>query len=482
MTRAIRPNYALVQVDGLFERLPVAAVIVDGQGVITAANLIARRAGLPAVGAIVWAASAQLAQWWKQLVADEGATDVEVETHNGVRVMRVAVAREDKQHVIVCFIDITQRIGRLAEQMAIKAGNERLESLGLVAGGVAHEFNNQLVSVVSEASLLREDEALSHDMREAIGRIDGAARRMTQLTRQLLAFAGRGRFVTQLLDPDALVVDTKPRLARIVPPSVVLEIAALAGPLAVEADRSLLRQVILDLVENAVDAVGTKGTIEVITRLVGTRWELEIHDDGAGMDDATRARMFDPFFSTKKDHRGLGLSAVLGIVRRLGGDITVSSQVGFGTTVRVHLPVVPGMAPPRRRSTSEQAPMEKLTGLKILVADDEPNVRQTVQRALIRRQAVPVVACDGAEAEQLLRTHKFDVVLLDVMMPKKTGYELIPIVRETQPDVPVILMSGYSEQAGGEQPDAFIEKPFSVSGLEGVIQSALRGENGDTAH
>jgi signal transduction histidine kinase/CheY-like chemotaxis protein len=468
-----------VKVEGLFERLPVAAVVVDPFGIVVAANVVAGRAGLPTVGAKVWAASAQLETWWTQLVDDQGATDVELETHAGKRIMRIAVAREDAEHVLVCFVDITQRVGRLAEQLAQKAGKERLESLGLVAGGVAHEFNNQLVSVVAEASLLREDEALSHDMREAIGRIDGAARRMTQLTRQLLAFAGRGRFVTALLDPDALVTDTKLRLARMVPPSVALEVRALAGPVAVEADRSLLRQVILDLVENAVDAVGAKGTIEVITRLAGGRWELEVHDDGVGMDDATRARMFDPFFSTKKDRRGLGLSAVLGIVRRLGGDIGVTSQVGFGTTVRVHLPIMPGIAPLRRRTTSEQLPMEKLTGLRILVADDEPTVRQTVQRALMRRQALPVVACDGAEAEELLRTHKFDVVLLDVMMPKKTGYQLVSIVRETQPDVPVILMSGYSEQAGGDPPDAFIEKPFSVSGLEGVIQAALRGEKPD---
>jgi len=472
--RPFCPNRLFVKVEGLFERLPVAAVVVDRAGMVIAGNVAAERAGLPAVGARVWSASPQLQQWWDQLVADQGATDVEVETRAGKRIMRVATAREDDHHVLVCFVDITQRVGRLAEQMLQKAGNERLEALGLVAGGVAHEFNNQLVSVVSEASLLREEEGLSQETRDAIGRIDGAARRMTQLTRQLLAFAGRGRFVTALLDPDALVVDTRPRLARMVPPSVALELGAHAGPVAIEADRSLLRQVILDLVENAVEAVGLKGTIEVITRLVDDHWELEIHDDGVGMDDATRGRMFDPFFSTKKDHRGLGLSAVLGIVRRLGGDIAVTSQLGFGTTVRVHLPIVPGVVPPRRRNTtSAQLPIEKLTGLKILVADDEPTVRSTVQRALSRRQAIPTVACDGAEAEMLLRSQKFDVVLLDVMMPKKTGYELLPIARETQPGVPVILMSGYSEQAEGLPPDAFIEKPFTISGLETTIQGTL---------
>jgi signal transduction histidine kinase len=464
-----------------FDVLPIAALVVELDGTVVAANAMARRLGLTAKK--VWATSPQLAQWWAQLVADQGATDIEVESPRGKRVMRISTALHDyegRRYVLACLVDITQRIEHIAEHDLRTAGNQRLESLGLVAGGVAHEFNNQLTSVVSEASMLREDEALSEDMREAVGRIDSAARRMTHLTRQLLAFAGRGRFVTMLLDPDALVIDTKPRLTRMVPPSVTLEVDADCGPIAIEADRGLLRQVMLDLVENAVDAVGIKGTIEVITRQVhaGDRdwWELEIHDDGVGMDDATRSRMFDPFFSTKPDHRGLGLSAVLGIVRRLGGDITASSQPAFGTTVRVRLPIVPGVVPPRRRSTSKQPPMEKLTGLKILVADDEPSVRQTIQRALIRRSAIPVVACDGAEAEELLRTQKFDIVLLDVMMPKKTGYQLIPIVRETQPNVPVVLMSGYSEQAGGEPPDAFIEKPFNVSVLEGTIQAALRGD------
>ncbi|HEY0255776.1 MAG TPA: ATP-binding protein, partial [Kofleriaceae bacterium] len=297
------------------------------------------------------------------------------------------------------------------------------------------------------------------------------------LTKQLLAFAGRGRFVTALLDPDQLLADTRHRLMRMVPPTVALQIEPGAPDSAIEADRGLLRQVILDLVENSVDAVRGAGTIRVTTSIHDGSWQLVIADDGIGMDSLTLNRMFDPFFSTKTDHRGLGLSAVLGIVRRLGGDITASSQPGRGTTVHVQLPVVLGAQAPRRRTTSEQPPMEKLTGLKILVADDEPSVRQTIQRFLIRRSALPVVACDGAEAEELLRAQHFDAVLLDVMMPKKTGYQLIPIVRETQPGTPVILMSGYSEQPdSAEQPDAFIEKPFNVSTLEGTIQAAMRGE------
>ena len=463
-----------------FERLPMAALVAERGGTVVAANDNAVQLGLPRPGAKIWASSPQLAEWWAQLVADQGATDVEVENHAGKRVMRIALsAREHdgQRYVLACVVDITQRIGRLAEQQQHAEARQRLEAIGVVAGSVAHEFDSQLAGVVSEASMLREDESLPEDARDALARIDAAARRLNDLTRQLLAFAGRGRFVTATLDPDALVVDTRPRLVRLVPPSVALEVRAEVGQVGVEADRSLLRQVILELVANAVDAVGLKGTIEIVTRRarVAERdwWELEIHDDGAGMDDATREHMFDPFFSTKPDRRGLGLSAVAGIVRRLGGEIGALSRPGFGTTLRVRLPAL-GDAPPRRRQTSELLPLEQLTGLAILVADDEVIVRNTVRRALLRRGATPVVATDGNEAELALRTQAFDVVLLDVAMPHKGGYELVRVTRETQPKVPVVLMSGYAEQVGGEPPDAFIEKPFTGSQLETKILEALR--------
>jgi two-component system cell cycle sensor histidine kinase/response regulator CckA len=462
----------------------MGVVVVELDGSIVAVNPAAVAAGWPGVGKI-WARSPQLGSRWPALAADGGEADIEVVlvTSRNVRVTAIRRAHDGRAYVVAIMtdvtdrVDVTERISRRDSNQIRLASNERLESLGLVAGGVAHEFNNQLVSVVSEASMLREDEQLGHEPREAIGRIEAAARRMTLLTKQLLAFAGRGRFVTALLDPDQLLVDTRHRLTRMVPPTVVLRVEPAAPEIAIEADRGLLRQVILDLVENSVDAVRGAGTIRVVTSVSGGCWQLVIADDGVGMDSVTLNRMFDPFFSTKADHRGLGLSAVLGIVRRLGGDITASSQPGRGTTVKVQLPIVLGAQAPRRRSTSEQPPMEKLTGLKILVADDEPSVRQTIVRFLMRRSAVPVIACDGAEAEQLLRSQQFDAVLLDVMMPKKTGYELIPIVRETQPGTPVILMSGYSEQPdSAEQPDAFIEKPFNVSMLEGTIQAAMRGE------
>jgi two-component system cell cycle sensor histidine kinase/response regulator CckA len=463
--------------------LPIGVVVTRLDGIVAGANPAATVAGFR-VGSQVWSHSRQLEAAWPRLATIGGHAAVEVAGPDGDRVVRFVAERrsyEGEWYLVVCVIALTDRddltesitessTQRSADQLRITS-NERLESLGLVAGGVAHEFNNQLVSVVAEASMLREDDTLGHEPREA------AARRMTLLTKQLLAFAGRGRFVTALLDPDLLLADTRHRLTRMVPPTVTLTIEPTAPEIAIEADRSLLRQVILDLVENAVDAVRGAGAIRVTSAIRDHAWELAISDDGIGMDAATRDRMFDPFFSTKADHRGLGLSAVLGIVRRLGGDITSTSEAGAGTTLRVRLPIVAGVQAPRRRSTSKQTPIAKLTGLKILVADDEPSVRQTIQRFLIRRGAVPMIACDGGEAEQLLRAEHFDVVLLDVMMPKKTGYQLVSVVRETQPGSPVVLMSGYSEQPDSAEPaDGFIEKPFNVSALEGTLQAVMLGD------
>jgi CheY-like chemotaxis protein len=316
-------------------------------------------------------------------------------------------------------------------------------------------------------------------------RIEAAARRMSQLSRQLLAFAGRGRFVTMLLDPDALLADSRDRWERLVPPGAELHFEAGTEQIAIEADRGLLRQVVGDLVENAAEALPSQGgRIDVISHIVSiggvAHWQLEVRDNGSGIDKATLAKIFDPFFSTKAEHRGLGLSAALGVVRRLGGDLEVDSQPGQGARFRVRLPIVPGAVPPRRKSTSKQPPLEKLNGLRILVADDEATVRATVQRMLERRGAIVTIAADGAGAEQILRTQSFDAVLLDVMMPKLTGYQLVPIVRETQPNAPVILMSGYTDQARGvEPPDFFLEKPFNATMLESALQAVLRNGNGN---
>ncbi|MGE5180512.1 MAG: ATP-binding protein [Acidobacteriota bacterium] len=475
-----------------FEELPVPGALVDLDGTIVAINaegarLIGRDRAL-LVGRKTWDLAPGLELGWRELVAARHSTgDLAIVTDRGVTVIEYAYATRHhagRDIIVVFAMDISrhkhaeQRAQEAIERERRMAASQRLESLGLVAGGMAHELNNLLVSVVAEASVLRE-EATTDATRDAVGRIETAAKRMTHLTRQLLAYTGRGRFVTSLVDPESLLDDKRERLVRRLPIDARLDVVPGAGAVAVEADRGLLRQVIRDLVENAAEALRDgRGHIRVTSRTAEVDgkpfWELEVRDDGVGMSTATQARIFDPFFTTKPDRRGLGLSAVLGIVRRLGGDIAVSSEEGIGSKFRVRLPIVPGIAAPRRRSTSEQPVMLAIAGLRVLLADDEPTVRATVGRLLERRGAIPVVASDGAEAEALLRTETFDLVLLDVLMPKKTGYELIPLARQLQPHAPVILMSGYTEQARGvEPPDQFVEKPFTAEVLDTAIRAAM---------
>ncbi|HEU4734380.1 MAG TPA: ATP-binding protein, partial [Kofleriaceae bacterium] len=311
-------------------------------------------------------------------------------------------------------------------------------------------------------------------------RIEAAAVRMSQLTKQLLAYAGRGRVAMVPLEPDLLLRELRDPLGRIVRPPAVVEVLPGAAGVVVEADPHLLRQVVINLVANARDASAQRVQLasRILARESASWWQLEVSDDGAGIAPETLTRIFDPFFSTRQARHGLGLSAVLGIVRRLGGDIEVDSQPGQGARFRVRLPVAIGVDPlPRARAVSA-APSRRLAGLRVLVADDEPSVRATVRRLLERGGATVAVASEGLDAERQLRQERFDLVILDVTMPGRTGYEVLAFARATQPHLPVILMSGYTArvrgEGGEEEPDAFIEKPFTAATLDAEIDEVLR--------
>ena len=413
----------------------------------------------------------------------------------GTRQLRLVAspAAHDGRAMIQLFaIDVTDRGGELRGEVASAADAERaraedagaakqrLESLGLVAGGIAHDFNNLLVGVLAEASAAREDLRLSEETREALRRIEAAAGRMSQLTKQLLAYAGRGRFVTTRLDPDVLLAGLRDQLVGILEAPATVDVTPGAGTVVVEADPNLLRQVVINLVANARDAGGHR--VQVATRILSREnapwWQLEVSDDGAGIDPDTLARIFDPFFSTKPDRHGLGLSAVHGIVRRLGGDVEVDSRPGQGARFRVRLPIVLGALAPAPARSDVTQPIRPLAGLRVLVADDEPSVRATVRRLLERRGATIVVAADGLEAQARLRDERFELVVLDVQMPGCDGYDVLTFARAIRPDMPVILMSGYTErvrgEGGEEEPDAFIEKPFTAKQLDAAIDEVLR--------
>jgi signal transduction histidine kinase len=465
-----------------FDALPIPAAIFDLEGTFVAVNAASEALlGRPAaeiLGRKAWELAPGVEHIWNEMLA--GA-------RGGIYRSALTIATPQEPRQIVYTNTLREYQGKhyvlsfayeVPADQAVLESKHRLEALGLVAGGIAHDFNNQLVSVLAEASVARDHEGLDDTSREALRRIEAAAHRMAQLTRQLLAYAGRGRFVAELIDGDELVTQMNESLRHVIRPDATLQLALAAPAVVLEADRGLLRQVIHNLVANASEALGEAGgTITIATKLDDKMWQLEIGDTGSGMDGHTTARIFDPFFTTKRDRHGLGLSAVHGIVRRIGGEISVESKLGRGTQFRVRLPVVQGAEPERKRPTSKQALLATLRGTRILVADDEPGVLATVKRLLERRGAQVVIAADGAQAKARLAQGEYQIVLFDVMMPELSGYELLPIARELQPKAKVMLMSGYTEHTrrvgGGDEPDAFLEKPFTAKTLDQAIDEVL---------
>ncbi|HUS28678.1 MAG TPA: ATP-binding protein [Kofleriaceae bacterium] len=467
-----------------FDQLPVPAWVFELDGTIArlneAAALLHGHAAADIVGKKAWEFAPGGEHVWPELVRNARArgqyrADITLATPHGPRSIHyLAVLRTEGERTFFLVLGVERDPSVEAARAAEVHAKQRVEALGLVAGGIAHDFNNQLTSVLVEASAARESGQLSEATAESLTRIEAAANRMAQLTRQLLAYAGRGRFVSELLDPDQLVRDARDQLAQLAKP-VDLAITTGAGRVVIEADRALLVQVLANLVANAAEAQ-SQAPIEITTSAASGRWQIEIRDRGTGMDPDTVARIWDPFFTTKRGHDGLGLSAVVGIVRRLSGEITVESRPANGSLFTLRFPLAAGEVKPRR-APKQTAHGISLAGMRALIADDEPAVRTTIRRLLERRNATVVTAASGTEAEARLREGTYAFIVLDVMMPGLTGYQLLPIARETNPDARVLLMSGYTEverSVGGDDgPDAFLEKPFTSKSFSDAIDELL---------
>ncbi len=339
---------------------------------------------------------------------------------------------------------------------------QKLESLGVLAGGIAHDFNNLLTVVLANTTFM--SEAAPGEKR--LAQIETAARRAADLCRQMLAYAGKGRFEVEPVDLGALVRDTAD-LARVSisrKAHLIIEPGEHVPP--VEADASQLRQIVMNLVTNGSEALGdAAGEVRVSTRRArpdaapgglslsfdmppGDCVCLEVSDTGQGMTPATLARIFDPFFTTKFAGRGLGLAAVLGIVRAHKGALTVVSTPGGGTRFRIYLAASRQAA----KTRATQAPFQGAAaapGGAILVADDEPAVLETTSALLRLRGFETVLATDGNDAVRLFRAtpHGFKAVLLDLTMPGLDGADALRAIRAENPAVPALVMSGFSEQA-----------------------------------
>jgi signal transduction histidine kinase/CheY-like chemotaxis protein len=377
---------------------------------------------------------------------------------------------------------------------------QKLESLGVLAGGIAHDFNNLLVAIMGNAGLALLDLPEDSPARASIIDVEVASRRAGELARQMLAYSGRSRFVIEPIELSELVRELLTLLQVSIGKRVILRLNLSPSPVVVDADAAQLRQVVMNLVINAADAIGDRSgnvTIRVdqmiadadeLTRAhpgaglgPGSYALLEVVDTGTGMDRVTQDRIFDPFFTTKFTGRGLGLAAVLGIVRGHGGALSVNSELGKGSTFRIVLPLS-ASSPAAGRSRDR----EWRGSGTVLVVDDDPMVR-TVARRLLESFGLTVrVAAGGPEAIALVSAApaSVDAVLLDMTMPELSGPEVFSELRTIRADLPVVLMSGYHEDeldpGIGASISGFVQKPFTPADLARCMRVALEGRPSET--
>ena len=363
---------------------------------------------------------------------------------------------------------------------------QKLESIGVLAGGIAHDFNNLLHVVLGNADLARLHVPGDSQAREHLDEVVRATQRAAELTQQLLAYSGRGAVESRQLDLSFEVREMATLLRTAISKQATLEWDLSPELPPVTADPTQLRQIVMNLITNASDALGEEsGTITLRTGVVESAKSdagppalvfLEVSDTGCGMDTSTLQRIFDPFFSTKFTGRGLGLAAVIGIVESHQGHVRIRTAPGEGTTFRVVLPAVPGEADAAPRRLSGAGWRGRGT---VLVVEDEEGVREVVGRMLERLGFLVITAVDGQDALRVLDAHDGAVtaVLLDLSMPRMGGPETIRLLRERSPDLPVVLMSGYTEQDvaskildGTDGAVGFLQKPFLSEDLRSVLR------------
>lgn len=400
---------------------------------------------------------------------------------------------ERELHISIEMALYKHRTERMVKHMERRLlDSQRLESIGVLAGGIAHDFNNLLMTIIGNADLVASDRQTSAMARLSIDQIQLAARRASDLVQQLLAYAGKGFFVTESLDLSELI-DTAHDLFDLPIMQQVPIRYELAGSLPLlRGDATQLRQAFLYLITNAIEACSeTNGSVTVTTGQMvagpeylettlgghvlapGQFLFLEVSDTGIGMESATQARIFEPFYTTKFLGRGLGLAAVLGIVRRHGGMIRVESAPGQGSRFRLLFPLQQAVEP----AQPSPAPVAEQTRGTVLVIDDEEAIRAVASRMLKRAGYDVQTASDGQSGIAQMRAHAEQItcVLLDLSMPRTNIDIVITELMQIKPQVRIVLMSGYSQEDALERfrlsgTISFLPKPFNAAALERKIQ------------
>ncbi len=393
-------------------------------------------------------------------------------TETGARAGRVFVTR-----------DVTQERA-LEDQLR---QSQKMETLGTLAGGVAHDFNNQLTAILGNTRLALDEVPAEAPLREKLLDLERAAEHCAQLTRGLLAFARRTPVRAQAIDVARVVGEVASLLRATLPQAIALRVECDEALRAGLGDPTQLQQILLNLCINARDAVGERGeiAIEARNRMLGAAEcsgrpgarpgrfiELAVRDDGVGMDPRVFGRIFDPFFTTKPvgAGTGLGLAIVYGLVRANQGWIDVASEPGRGSTFRIWLPATDESAP----AEISAAPGPRAGIERILLAEDEAVVRRVARMALEREGYRVLEACDGAEAVELLRAgEQVDLAVLDLSMPRLGGLAALAELRKLAPDLPAILTSGHFTEAGTAPDVEFLPKPYRPDALAERVRGVL---------
>ncbi len=405
--------------------------------------------------------------------------------HQDMTITPVRSADGDIEYFIAVMQDITER--RDIEDKLRQA--QRMEAVGRLAGGVAHDFNNLLQAMLGLTQLLQQHDAPSDRTAARLQELEGHIQRASQVTRQLLLFSHPESAKRELVDFTAVVRESAALLERLVPENIVLEFEPGRDPLAIEADRGQLEQIVMNLAVNAADAMPDGGQLSIRTGAgAGNAVWLEVEDTGTGIPDNIREHLFEPFFTTKERSRGtgLGLSVVHGIVTLHGGDIDITSEQGRGTTFRITLP---GADAARLLAVATDGPRAITTGSgeRILLVEDDPAVRHGLHEILVALGYHVTTAAGRLEVEDLIDGPGFDLLLSDFGLPDATGMEIAALLQLRWPELKVIIMSGYAESdviarhvLSGDL--HFLQKPFTVLTLSRAVQSVLsQGGTGDPA-
>jgi two-component system cell cycle sensor histidine kinase/response regulator CckA len=432
-----------------------------------------------------------------QVPEQDGAVPSVVSQHRTKtnRLIEVETAVHDIEYggrkaQLTVLLDVTGR--RQLEDQLRQA--QKMEAVGMLAGGVAHDFNNLLTIISGYSQLILNNLSASDPNRHSAEQIMKAGERAAALTRQLLAFSRRQVLQPKVFELNKLVASLSTMLQRLIGEDVELRLVLPPEVGRVSADPGQIEQVLMNLAVNARDAMPQGGilTIETSNRQIGEEYtgrhitvkpgsyiQLSVSDTGSGMDQATKARLFEPFFTTKAPGRGtgLGLSTVFGIVKQSGGNVEVYSEPGHGTSVKVYLPSIDQQAfietaDPRRKTARGTE--------TILLAEDDEMVRSLVRETLEREGYKVIESADPVEARRIADHHKGNIQLLitDVVMPKLSGRELAEQLIRRRPDLKVLYMSGYTDNAvlnSGilHQDVAFLQKPFTPSALAEKVREVL---------